>query len=553
ATPDLVGMARMDGSIMYINPAGRRMIGIDDGAADPLTLNISEMHPEWARKPLLEEGIPAAIRDGVWTRETVLLARNDTEIPVLQTVLSHPGEDGNPAYVSTTMHDLRKLRELEGQTKKGRQALTTINRNLEEQVRKNKEVTQQLEHKMAEDDKTRQAMLLMLDDLNVSNAEVRKTNRALKLLSKCNGVLVHAEKEEDFLAEICKLAVETGGYMMAWIGFVEHDAARTVRPVAQSGYEDGYLEHIDITWADTERGQGPAGTAIRSQTTVINEDSLTNPNMAPWREDAIKRGYRSSIALPLTDRSRVPLGIFSLYAKEPHAFGEEEVVLLEELANEISYGITSLRTRIAHEQHTVVLRQSLEQSIQAIADTVEARDPYTAGHQRGVADLAVAIAREMRLTEDRIHGIHLAANIHDLGKIHVPAEILSKPGRLTEIEHQLIRTHPQAGYDIVKGIEFPWPIAQMILQHHEKMDGSGYPQGLKGEQILPESRIIAVADVVEAMSSHRPYRVGLGLDAALEEIERHRGVLYDPETVDACIRLFREQGYQLPAASPRPA
>ncbi len=234
-------------------------------------------------------------------------------------------------------------------------------------------------------------------------------------------------------------------------------------------------------------------------------------------------------------------GGLSIYSSDANAFDDEEVRLLEELANDLAYGIVTLRTRKEHEQHAIILRQSLEQSIQTIADTVEARDPYTAGHQRRVAELATAIAQEMGLPEEQINGIHLAGIIHDLGKIHVPAEILSKPGKLTDIEYMLIKQHPQDGYDILKNVKFPWPIADIILQHHERMDGSGYPQGLKGDAILLEARIMAVADVVEAMSSHRPYRAALGIEPALDEIRRGRGSAYDPAAVDACLKLFAEE------------
>ncbi len=191
------------------------------------------------------------------------------------------------------------------------------------------------------------------------------------------------------------------------------------------------------------------------------------------------------------------------------------------------------------------LERLLLQTIEAIAATVETRDPYTAGHQRRVAALASAIAREMGLTEDRVHGLYLAASIHDLGKIRIPAEVLSKPGLLNTFEYELVKTHAQTGYDIIKDVQFPWPIAQMVLQHHERLDGSGYPQKLKGEQILLEARILAVADVVEAMSSYRPYRPGLGLDAALDEITKKRGVLYDPVAVDSCTVLLREKKFVL--------
>jgi PAS domain S-box-containing protein len=191
------------------------------------------------------------------------------------------------------------------------------------------------------------------------------------------------------------------------------------------------------------------------------------------------------------------------------------------------------------------MKKALWATVQAIAVTVETRDPYTAGHQRRVADLARAIATEMNLPTDQIEGIRMAAVIHDLGKISVPAEILSKPSELTDLEFGIIKTHAQSGYDILKDIEFPWPIARVVLEHHERMDGSGYPRNLKGDDILMEARILAVADVVESMASHRPYRPAFGIDAALEEIENNRGTHYDTSTVDACLRIFRENGYQL--------
>jgi len=189
------------------------------------------------------------------------------------------------------------------------------------------------------------------------------------------------------------------------------------------------------------------------------------------------------------------------------------------------------------------LSRAFEGVIQAMSATVEMRDPYTAGHQRRVSKLACAIAREIGLPEAQIEGIRMAGEIHDIGKIYVPAEILSKPGKLTDIEFTIIKTHAQVGYDILKNIEFPWPIADIVVQHHERLDGSGYPAGLKGGAILPEANIIIVADVVEAMSSHRPYRPAHGIDKALAEITQNKGVLYDAAVVDQCIRLFKKKGF----------
>ena len=180
-----------------------------------------------------------------------------------------------------------------------------------------------------------------------------------------------------------------------------------------------------------------------------------------------------------------------------------------------------------------------------MVSAVEMRDPYTAGHQVRVADLARAIATEMGLDQNKIDGIRMAGSIHDIGKLSIPAEILSKPTKLTDIEFSLIKEHSRSGYEMLKDVESPWPLAEIVYQHHERMNGSGYPRNLKGDEILIEARIMAVADVVEAMASHRPYRPALGIEAALEEIEKNKGILYDNTVADACLRLFREKGYQL--------
>jgi len=190
------------------------------------------------------------------------------------------------------------------------------------------------------------------------------------------------------------------------------------------------------------------------------------------------------------------------------------------------------------------LRKSLLGTIKALSMTVEARDPYTSGHQRRVSHLGRAIAQGMALPNDTIDNVRIAGIVHDIGKVSVPAEILSKPGTLTDIEFGLIKVHPQSGYDILKNAELPYPIAEIVLQHHERLDGSGYPQGLKDGQTLLEARILAVADVVEAMASHRPYRPARGIDAALEEIEKNKGILYDEKVGEACLQLFREQGFK---------
>ena len=191
------------------------------------------------------------------------------------------------------------------------------------------------------------------------------------------------------------------------------------------------------------------------------------------------------------------------------------------------------------------LKRAVGTTIQVLVSASESRDPYTAGHQKKSADVAVAIAMEMGLAQDKIEGIRMAGIIHDIGKLSIPAEILSKPSKLTEIEFSLIKEHTRSGYEMLKDVESPWPLAEIVYQHHERMNGSGYPRNLKGGEILMEARILAVADVLEAMASHRPYRAALGIEAALEEIEKNKGILYDNAVVDACLRLFREKGYKL--------
>lgn len=192
------------------------------------------------------------------------------------------------------------------------------------------------------------------------------------------------------------------------------------------------------------------------------------------------------------------------------------------------------------------LKEVMDGTIRAMALAVEMRDPYTSGHQHRVAELARAIAQEIRLPSDDIEGVYMAASIHDIGKISLPAEILSKPVKLTEIERKMIQAHSKVGYDILKGVDFSWPIAQIVLQHHERLDGSGYPQGLGGKEIMLAARIVGVADVVETMASHRPYRPSIGLDKALDEVWENRSRLYDEEAVNACLTLFNQKGFKFP-------
>ncbi|BBI99086.1 hypothetical protein FGKAn22_07790 [Ferrigenium kumadai] len=381
---------------------------------------------------------------------------------------------------------------------------------------------------------------------------LRNVNRALKTLSACNHTLAHSNSEEQLLKTMCHAIVEKGGYLLAWVGYAQQDEAKSLQPVAQYAVRPGYLDETVISWGEGPAGYGPTGTAVRDGRKQIAQHIETDPRMAQWRDKALSYGYQSSIALPLRENGGI-LGALTIYAAEPDAFDTEEVVLLEELAGDLAYGIQSLRTRIERDQAAEANRQylgqistNLTETIQAIAATVEMRDPYTAGHEKRVAELSVSIGQELGMAKEQLDGLRIAGTVHDVGKIRIPAEILSKPLSLNVLEYGLIKLHPEAGYDILKGINFPWPIADIVRQHHERLDGSGYPRGLKGSEILLEAQILAVADVVESIVSHRPYRPALGLEAAFGELTDKRGKLYNADAVDACIRLFKEKGFVFP-------
>jgi len=213
------------------------------------------------------------------------------------------------------------------------------------------------------------------------------------------------------------------------------------------------------------------------------------------------------------------------------------------LSRALHYAISRKNSESEVQSTMAKLRRTLMGTVNVLATMIELRDPYTAGHERRVSQLACAIAPRMGLDEDHVEGLRVAASLHDLGKIAIPSEILSKPGQLTSIEFDMIKTHPQVGHDVLAEVEFPWPVSGIVLQHHERLDGSGYPAGLKEQDILPEAQIIGVADVMEAMSSHRPYRSAVGVDQALATISEHRGTFYSPQVVDICLALFEDEGF----------
>jgi PAS domain S-box-containing protein/putative nucleotidyltransferase with HDIG domain len=295
-------------------------------------------------------------------------------------------------------------------------------------------------------------------------------------------------------------------------------------------------------------GDGVIATDRSGQITFMNplaekltgwhqEEALKMPLRDVFRTVVSRDGEEPEIILWAKDGEKFPIEETKMPMADEFRKTSGHVLVFRDISSRV-------RTEKELKESWERLHEALEGTIQAMALTIEIRDPYTAGHQRRVSKLSCAIARALGMPEARVEGLRVAGDIHDIGKIYVPAEILSKPGQITAIEYGIIKTHPQVGFDILKTIKFPWPVAQIVLQHHERLDGSGYPLGVSGDQILKESRILTVSDIVEAMSSHRPYRPARGIDEALEEISKNKGRFYDSDVVDACIKLFRENQFK---------
>ncbi len=371
---------------------------------------------------------------------------------------------------------------------------------------------------------------------------IKHLNSVLRAIRNVNQLIVVEKDRDNLLQKACDALVEARGYEAAWLGFLTD--GKTFATVKGSGFAEDISCFADHVVAGDHPLCIKDGLTQKDAIVVLEKSVVCGDcffkNACTGKERAIIR----------VERSGRLLGLLAILLACDVAADEDEKSLLKEVAGDIGFALRNMELEEARERTEEELRQSfhrlrriLEGTINALASTVETRDPYTAGHQQRVALLACDIAKEMGLSDDMISGIHMAALIHDIGKISVPVQILSKPGRLTGAEFDMIKAHCEVGYDILKGIEFPQPIAQVVRQHHERINGSGYPQGLKGEDILPGAKIVAVADVVEAISSHRPYRPSLGIDKALEEISENRGILYESDVVNACLKVVEEKGF----------
>lgn len=376
-------------------------------------------------------------------------------------------------------------------------------------------------------------------------ARIDRLNRTLRTIIACNQDLARTRCEEDLLQAVSHDLVQVGQYLLVWVAYPHPDGSEELQTVVSWGGA-GVLPALgELDLSRVQAGFGLTRAALDQGRPLIWAKGVPMAEVLP--PAVLSAGVATGVALPMI-HDGVVLGVLTVLAGSPAAFDGEEVALLEELAADLAHGIVAIRTALERNRYLNQVGQAMRGTVAVLARAAEMRDPYTAGHQQRVAALAVAIAQDLGLPEHLIEGLYLGGMIHDIGKIAVPAEILNKPTRLTDIEYQLIQQHAGVGHQIVAGIDFPWPLAAMILEHHERLDGSGYPQGLRGEAMLQESRILAVADVVEAMSSHRPYRPALGMRAALDEIEQGRGSRFDPAVVDACVRVIQAGGMCLPAS-----
>ena len=363
--------------------------------------------------------------------------------------------------------------------------------------------------------------------------EEMSERRASDTLSAGNALVARAEDEHVLLRDMCQIAVDEGGYRFAWYGRrspLQVGGDARVVPVASSAELADYLDGLVISTGGGPYSLGPTGVASTTGRTAVSGDLTTDPDCSPWSERALARGLHSLASLPVFVDGELD-GILAVYAGEPGAFDDHSVAMLEDLTATLGNGIARLRGRRE-------LRRAFVNSIDLVAAVVESRDPYTAGHQALVAELARAIGIEMGVDEHRLNGLSFAARIHDVGKIGVPIDLLCRPGRLADEEMAVVRRHAVLGWEIAGHFDWPWPIAEIIHQHHERFDGSGYPQGLAGTDILLEARIMAVADTFQAVASRRPYRAALGDDRAREVVESGSGTAYDPEVVVAFLAVL---------------
>lgn len=393
-------------------------------------------------------------------------------------------------------------------------------------------------------------LIAEMGERRAAEAHVRQLSSLYAILSEVNEAIVQSADQSDLFRRACRAIQAQDSYIAA--GFADVDTALgTIAPGAVVEGFEAIARGISLSLdASRPEGRGPTAVAAREGRAAFSGNFLRESAGGPWETLARQHNVRSVAALPIRRGGRI-VAVFSIFSSRSDFFGPEERALCERLATNLSYALDHFdqrgerdRAQAQVQEHLLQLESAMLGTVAALSSTVEQRDPYTSGHQRRVGELAAAMGAEMALSAEHCRGLRVIGMVHDVGKIGVPAEILARPGKLSAVEFDLIKAHSLIGYEILKEIQFPWPVAEAVRQHHERLDGSGYPQGLRGEAVILEARILAVADVVESMASHRPYRPMLGIEAALAEIEAHGAALYCPQATAACLRLFRERGYR---------
>jgi len=369
-------------------------------------------------------------------------------------------------------------------------------------------------------------------------ANIRKLAQLYGTVSDTNETIIKATNREDLFHGICRDTVMHGSFVMAWIGLV-NERTQIIEPVCQYPQEAGHPTNR-ISLDEIPEGRNPTGTAIRLEDVTYAEYAADEyvPN---WLNETLRCRIRSGAALPVRLGGKI-IGALTLYVNEPNFFDSVQIDFLKALSTDISSALDGFQQPARPHRAQAALQEmlkTLEDTIQETAFPSKGRDGHTMEHQQRVSRLAIAIAREMRLDEKQIDVIRFGGLIHDIGNIAIPAEILCKSGQLTLIERKIVHSHVQEGYNIVKDINGLRPVSKMILQHHERLDGFGYPAGLIDKGIVPEAKILAIADRITASLSRRPDRSPLDIDETLNKIKRYRGVHYDSGVVDACLSLFR--------------
>jgi putative nucleotidyltransferase with HDIG domain len=349
--------------------------------------------------------------------------------------------------------------------------------------------------------------------------------------------LARSDNEDRLLDEVCHAAVDAGGYLLAWYGRVVHNGVFRLHAAAATGPAVEYLDEFKVSWIDQESPGSPGGMAVATSQPVFTRDILTDPAFDEWRDRAVRFGIRSLVSFPVVVGGELD-GVLTIYSGAPDVFDDTSTAILATLRDQVGMGIERLRAASR-------LTDALEGTIRVLSRALEARDPYTAGHQAAVSALAEQIAIRLGLDDMEVQGIRLAALVHDVGKIGVPTELLLKPGTLRPVEMALICEHVAIGEEVMSAVDFPWPVSAIIGQHHERFDGTGYPRGLRGEEILLAARIIAVADVAEAMGRSRPYKEGKGKQATIDYLLEQRGKLFDADVVNACVLVLRDVDFVL--------